>query len=81
MGRQVDLTDGERVTREALRTELDRLETEYAETDELPDEVDQQLGEIETALAAFEERPVVYNPPKWRAPVRSSASTRTASPH
>ena len=42
--------------------ELDRLEQEYAEADELPEEVDQRLGEIETALEAFEERPVVYDP-------------------
>jgi ParB family chromosome partitioning protein len=28
----------------------------------LPEEVDQRLGEIETALAAFDERPVVYAP-------------------
>jgi len=45
-----------------LRTELDRLEAEYADADELPEEVDQRLGEIETALAAFEERPAVYDP-------------------
>jgi len=28
----------------------------------MPEEVDKRLGEIETALAAFEERPVVYEP-------------------
>jgi ParB family transcriptional regulator, chromosome partitioning protein len=61
-GQTVDLTDEERATREALRTELDRLEAEYANAGELPEEVDQRLGEIETALAAFEERPVIYDP-------------------
>jgi ParB family transcriptional regulator, chromosome partitioning protein len=61
-GQTVDLTDEQRASREALRTELDRLEQEYAEADELPEEVDQRLGEIETALAAFEERPAVYDP-------------------
>jgi ParB family transcriptional regulator, chromosome partitioning protein len=62
-GQTVDLTDEERASREALRTELDRLEHEYAESDELPEDVDQRrLGEIETALAAFEERPAVYDP-------------------
>jgi ParB family chromosome partitioning protein len=61
-GTPVDLTDDERATREALRDEYDRLEAEYAEADELPDEIDQRLGEIETALEAFEERPVIYDP-------------------
>ena len=60
-GRTVDLTDEERATREALRSELDRLEAQYAETDELPEEVDRRLDEIETALIAFEERPVTYD--------------------
>ena len=44
-----------------MKAECDRLEEEYAEVDELPEEVDQRLGEIETALAAFDERPVVYD--------------------
>jgi ParB family transcriptional regulator, chromosome partitioning protein len=61
-GTIVDLTDEERTTRQALRAELDRLEADYADADELPDDVDQRLDEIETALIAFEERPVIYDP-------------------
>jgi ParB family chromosome partitioning protein len=61
-GTPVDLTDEERASREALRDEFDRLESQYAEADELPDEVDERLGEIETALEAFEGRPMRYDP-------------------
>jgi ParB family chromosome partitioning protein len=46
-----------------LQAEIDGLEEAYAEADELPDEVDQRLGEIETALAAFDER--------WRTSITS----------
>jgi ParB family chromosome partitioning protein len=62
VGTTVDLTDDERATREALRDEYDRLEAEYAEAEELPDEIDQRLGEIEAALEAFDSRPMVYAP-------------------
>lgn len=61
-GTPVDLADEERATRKALRDEYDRLESEYAEADELPDEVDERLGEIEAALDAFEDRPKHYDP-------------------
>jgi ParB family chromosome partitioning protein len=61
-GTPVDLTDDERAAREALREEYDRLEAEYSEADELPDEIDQRLGEIEAALEAFEQHPVIYDP-------------------
>ncbi|WP_163268328.1 ParB/RepB/Spo0J family partition protein [Chelativorans alearense] len=62
VGTPVDLTDEERASREALREEFDQLEAEYAEADELPDGVDERLGEIETALEAFEDRPMRYDP-------------------
>ncbi|TPI12214.1 chromosome partitioning protein ParB [Mesorhizobium sp. B4-1-3] len=61
IGSPVDLTDDERAAREALREEYDRLEGEYSEADELPDEIDQRLGEIEAAIEAFEQRPVIYD--------------------
>lgn len=62
VGVTVDLTDEERATREALREEYDRLEAEYSEADELPDDIDARLGEIEQALNAFEQRPSIYDP-------------------
>jgi ParB family chromosome partitioning protein len=61
-GETVALTEEERATCDALRAEHDALEQEYADAVELPGEVDARLGEIETALAAFDERPVVYDP-------------------
>ncbi|MDI6025962.1 ParB N-terminal domain-containing protein [Corticibacterium sp. UT-5YL-CI-8] len=61
-GSFVDLTDEEHAAREALREESEQLQAEYAGADELPDEIDQRLGEIEAALEAFEKRPAVYDP-------------------
>jgi len=61
-GHTVDLTDEEIASRNALEAELDGLEQQYAEVDEVPEEIDRRLGEIETALAAFNDRPVVYDP-------------------
>ena len=61
-GTPTDLTAEEQATIEALKAEYAKLEAEYENADELPDEVDARLGEIETALAAFDDRPVSYNP-------------------
>jgi len=60
VGATVDLTEDERASVVALQAENEALEEQYAEADELPDEIDQRLGEIETALAAFDNRPVTY---------------------
>jgi ParB family chromosome partitioning protein len=61
-GETVDFTEDENASLAALKAEQDSLEEQYAQADELPDEVDQRLGEIETAIAAFENRPVRYDP-------------------
>lgn len=62
-GETVELTDDEQATRDALQAELDGIEATYAETEEdLPDDVDQRLSEIETALAAFEDRSIRFEP-------------------
>jgi ParB family chromosome partitioning protein len=57
-----ELTDEERATRETLRDEYDELESQYAEAEELPEEVDRRIGEIEAELEAFENRPVTFAP-------------------
>jgi ParB family chromosome partitioning protein len=60
-GSTTDLTAEEQATIEALTAEYEKLEDEYQNA-ELPNSVDARLGEIETALAAFEDRPVNYDP-------------------
>lgn len=59
-GETAALTGEEEAARSALQAEYDRIEATYAEAEELPDDADQRLGEIETALAAFDERPVRF---------------------
>ncbi|CAM5531869.1 Nucleoid occlusion protein [Mycolicibacterium aubagnense] len=61
-GTPVDLSAEEQTTIEALNAEYAKLEAEYEGADELPDEVDQRLGEIETALASFDDRPEQFDP-------------------
>jgi ParB family chromosome partitioning protein len=65
-GHTVDLTGEEIATRNALEAELDGLEQQYAEADEVPEEVDRRLGEIETALEALNDRLIVYDPTEVR---------------
>ncbi|MDP1136749.1 hypothetical protein Q6325_29305, partial [Klebsiella pneumoniae] len=57
-----DLTEDEVAARAALAEEYDRLEAEHAQADESPEEVDRRLGEIETALEAFDQRPMRFDP-------------------
>lgn len=61
-GTTTPLTDEEQTTFDSLTAEYEALEAEYAQAEEYPEEVDERVGEIETALAAFEDRPVIYDP-------------------
>ncbi|SDG45036.1 ParB family protein [Bradyrhizobium sp. Rc2d] len=61
-GVSADLSAEEQGTIDALKAEYAKLEAENDSVDELPDEVDQRLGEIETLLAAFDDRPVIFQP-------------------
>ncbi len=58
----VPLSEEETTRLEALRIEQEAIEAEYAQADELPDEVDSRLGEIEQAIEAFETRPAIFDP-------------------
>ena len=63
-GTPTDLTAEEQTTIDAFerRKYKPSFEAEYENADELPTEVDTRLGEIETALAAFEGRSFTYDP-------------------
>jgi ParB family chromosome partitioning protein len=61
-GIALDLTDEEQVMADARHEEYARLEAEYEDADELPDEIDLRLGQIEQALEAYDNRPVRYDP-------------------
>lgn len=60
-GEQEPLSDEQQTARDALQAELDQLEADYADAPELPDEIDERLGEIETAIDAIDDRPLVHD--------------------
>ena len=62
LGESVAMSEEEVAAAEALRAEYERLEQENSDVDVLPEGIDQRLGEIETALAELDERPVQYDP-------------------
>jgi ParB family chromosome partitioning protein len=61
-GESVELSAEEQATFDALTAEYAKLESDYEGADELPDDVDARLGEIETALAGFDNHPLRYDP-------------------
>ena len=57
------LTDEEQERYDALQTEFGAIEEQYSDSpDDLPDDIDQRLGEIEAALDVFHNRPVEFEP-------------------
>ncbi|MBV1825297.1 ParB/RepB/Spo0J family partition protein [Komagataeibacter oboediens] len=60
-GTEAPLTDEETARLEALHSDQETIEAEYAQADEYPDEVDARLGEIERAILALEERPLAFD--------------------
>ena len=45
---------------DALRSEFEALEAAHEGVDELPEDVDRRLGEIESEMEAFDQRPLYY---------------------
>ena len=60
-GEPADLTIEEQVSLDALQAEYTALQEKYEDADEISDEVDTRLGELEQALAAFEDRPHIFD--------------------
>jgi ParB family transcriptional regulator, chromosome partitioning protein len=61
-GASEPLTEADEATRDTLMEEFDSLTEQYDGGDDLPEEVDVRLGELETAIDAFINRPTLYDP-------------------
>lgn len=61
-GETVAPTEEERAAIDALTAEQERLIAEHEADDEMPEAVDDRLGEIEAALEELGDRPVRYDP-------------------
>jgi ParB family chromosome partitioning protein len=59
-GEAQPMSDEEEASYTALKAEYEKLEDDHAEADELPEEVDERLGEIETAMEALQDRPIRF---------------------
>lgn len=59
-GEPADLTTEEQASLDALQAEYTALQEKYEDADEIPDEVDTRLCELEEALAAFDDRPHIF---------------------
>ena len=59
-GEAEPMSDEEEASYTALKADYETLEDEHAEADELPEKVDERLGEIETAMEALQNRPIRF---------------------
>ncbi|MGJ4859549.1 ParB/RepB/Spo0J family partition protein [Labrys sp. La1] len=62
VGTIIDLTDEDRMARDALQAEYDQLSDEHDGIEELPDAVDRRFGALEAAMEALDKRPVSFEP-------------------
>jgi ParB family chromosome partitioning protein len=61
-GDSAPMTDEESASHAALLAEYRALEEEYSGQDEYPEEIDARLGQLEIAMEALEQRPLIYEP-------------------
>ncbi len=60
-GDPAPMTDDESATHASLLAEYRALDEEYSSQDEYPEEIDARLGQLETAMEALEQRPLIYD--------------------
>ena len=60
-GHAVSMSGDEEAARAALQAELDSLIARYEDAEDLPDEADERMGEIETALERLNARPLIFD--------------------
>jgi ParB family transcriptional regulator, chromosome partitioning protein len=61
-GDPAPMTDEESAAHAALLAEYRALEEEYSGQDEYPEEIDARLGQLEMAMEALEQWPVIFDP-------------------
>ncbi|PZQ96077.1 MAG: DNA-binding protein [Cereibacter sphaeroides] len=61
-GDPASMTDEESAAHVALLSDYRALEEEYSGQDEYPEQVDARLGELEVAMEALEQRPLIFDP-------------------
>ena len=60
-GEPAPMADEERAAHAVLLAEYRALEEEYSGQDEYPEEIDARLGQLEMAMEALEQRPLIYD--------------------
>ncbi|WP_340263694.1 ParB/RepB/Spo0J family partition protein [Sulfitobacter pontiacus] len=61
-GDPAPMTDDEGAAHAKLLAEYRALEEEYADQDDIPDEIDTRLGVLETEMEKIETRPLIFDP-------------------
>ena len=61
-GTSLPLSEAEQAEVDTLQAEYEKLESDYADADEIPEEVADRIEAIEAKLGEFDDRPVTYSP-------------------